>query len=557
MKRSLPRPPSGTSKVILLVLVCAAQVACRDDLGLAEVIYQCDAERPCAAGWLCAAGHCLEAGTVSVSVYGAPAAEYPGLYPFGGCDHLRLCYSSGDESALQGCEDFPWSLDTTDRTVGFSVPVGAEIHVAAQCLGGAAVVSTGRSCPGSFGLQGGELRLYLMPPNSIGPTVNSSGEATGLHTPRLGATVTPLPDGRVLIAGGTAAQGAPPLDSAEFFDPRTGVFTEVAGPAGRMLVPRVHARAALLPDGRVAIFGGLAEDGEATAAVELFDPEDSEFATAPPTALPRVFHTATPLADSGDVLVVGGLGDSGASYEVWNADVGSDNTEPLLESRSHHTATAATSGTGPTGSSVVLIVGGAGDGYGSPVVRNTMEVYVVGEDHSSETLPLCVQDDVMGSNASAMTGHEAVLVANGGLCLALGGVSDSSSVLASSDVCIWDANLQAWAGDSGVYRMTKPRARFAAAVARGVESSSVFVAGGLGSAGDISSTSSTERLPLPPDADGPALLAPQPVPTPLLVPRWDHDAVTLCDGRVLIVGGLTGPSVDEATVTAITEVYNP
>ena len=552
----LPKPPLGIRQAIFLVLLCPALATCHDDLGLEEVVYQCDTQRPCASGWLCAAGRCHEAGVLAVSVYGAPAAAYPGLFPFGGCDHLRLCYTSGDDSTLQGCQDFPWTLNAADRAVDFPVPAGTEIRVTAQCMGGAATIATGRSCPESFGPYGGVLQLYLLPRNSIGPTVDASGLVTGLQFPRLGATVTPLPDGRVLIAGGRASENGPPLDSAEYFDPRTGAFSEV-GPGHRMQVPRVHARAALLPDGTVAIFGGLAGDGKATAAVELFDPVDGEFAMAPPMALPRVFHTATPLQNSGEVLIVGGVGEGATSYENWTVDEGSESTRPLQESRAHHTAIAVSSGAVQDSSSVVLIVGGEGDEFGSSAIRNTMEVYELAGNHSPEALPLCVLDNVAQSSPSAMTRHEAILVPDGRLCITLGGFADADSAEVSSGTCIWDTYVHAWAGDSAGYTMIQPRARFSAAIGFGVESSSIFISGGLGMGAGTASASSAERLPLPGNAEEPTLLSPQPVPTPLLAPRWDHDAVTLCDGRVLIVGGLTGPSVDESTVTAITEVYNP
>ncbi len=74
-------------------------------------------------------------------------------------------------------------------------------------------------------------------------------------------TVTLLADGRVLIAGGTSPGrdrgvmiDVPDIGatSAELYDPETNAFS----PAGAMAEPRRMAKAILLPDGRVLIMGG-------------------------------------------------------------------------------------------------------------------------------------------------------------------------------------------------------------------------------------------------------------------------------------------------------------
>jgi hypothetical protein len=61
-------------------------------------------------------------------------------------------------------------------------------------------------------------------------------------------SATLLPDGRVLIAGGSDGQNA--LSSAELYNPATGTFT----PAGSMGAARDTA--VLLKDGRVLMIGG-------------------------------------------------------------------------------------------------------------------------------------------------------------------------------------------------------------------------------------------------------------------------------------------------------------
>jgi hypothetical protein len=138
-------------------------------------------------------------------------------------------------------------------------------------------------------------------------------------------TVTLLVDGRVLIAGGTG----PVMDggavdevfdagatSAELYDPLTDTFS----PAGAMVMPRSEARAALLPDGRVFIVGGLTSDKltltnpEVPASVnEIYDPATARFVASGPT--PDVDGTVTPLAD-GRVLLTGTLGYMGLIESV-------------------------------------------------------------------------------------------------------------------------------------------------------------------------------------------------------------------------------------------------
>ena len=96
--------------------------------------------------------------------------------------------------------------------------------------------------------------------------------ASPLLTPREGAAVAPLPGGRVLVAGG-ATSGSVVLQSAEVFDPATGAFSALPATGNTQLsVPRVAGAAAPLPDGRVLITGGSTTGGALLPSAELFDP---------------------------------------------------------------------------------------------------------------------------------------------------------------------------------------------------------------------------------------------------------------------------------------------
>jgi hypothetical protein len=111
---------------------------------------------------------------------------------------------------------------------------------------------------------------------------------------RYGSTATLLPGGNVLVAGGGHADKIEA--TAELYDPAKGTFTAT----GSMDQPRDVAAAATLPDGRVLVAGGTAAQ---TAA--LFDPATDKFSTTTPMAERRTAPIATALAD-GSVLVAGG-----------------------------------------------------------------------------------------------------------------------------------------------------------------------------------------------------------------------------------------------------------
>jgi hypothetical protein len=80
-----------------------------------------------------------------------------------------------------------------------------------------------------------------------------------------GHTATPLPDGKVLVAGGCCSSSGNLMASAELYDPSNGSWTATAG----MIEARTGRTATLLPDGKVLVFG----DGSAPARAELYDPE--------------------------------------------------------------------------------------------------------------------------------------------------------------------------------------------------------------------------------------------------------------------------------------------
>jgi hypothetical protein len=121
---------------------------------------------------------------------------------------------------------------------------------------------------------------------------------------------------KVLIAGGkehdaNTGREWKSLDEAELFDPDTGQFTAL--PA--MRYPRDRPTLSLLPDGRVLIAGG--KDDESTTKpreAEIFDParvgkSESPFLPAASLQQDRFAHQAVTLKD-GRILLLGGWSDT-------------------------------------------------------------------------------------------------------------------------------------------------------------------------------------------------------------------------------------------------------
>jgi hypothetical protein len=112
-------------------------------------------------------------------------------------------------------------------------------------------------------------------------------------------------DGKILVVGG----GDPPTNTAEVID------LNQASPTWRSVAPMSIARrqlnATLLPDGTVLVTGGTSGPGfnNATApvyAAELWNPATETWRTLATATVPRLYHSAAVLLPDGRVLVTGG-----------------------------------------------------------------------------------------------------------------------------------------------------------------------------------------------------------------------------------------------------------
>ena len=228
---------------------------------------------------------------------------------------------------------------------------------------------------------------------------------TSMNSAHAAHTATPLPDGKVLVAGGCDSS-LHPSATAELYDPATQTWTATGSmsferedhtatllPNGKVLVvggeitelydsaagawtttgtlntSRGGHTATLLLNGKVLVAGGQHFDGtySLVASAELYDPVSGTWTLTGSMNTARGDHRATLLLD-GRVLVTGGDCPSGTnnSAEMYDPTNGTWTTiTPMQKNRSCHTSTLLPNGN-------VLVVGGY---WGTPSNPGTAELF--------------------------------------------------------------------------------------------------------------------------------------------------------------------------------------
>jgi hypothetical protein len=181
-----------------------------------------------------------------------------------------------DESVAIG--DFP---DDTEQ-------LGVEV-----IIGGGAAGSIGKTSPLAFAdlADGATIPIFMTPPGGFCPTPG------GMSEPRVAPLVARAGEG-VLIVGGVDGLGVP-LTTAEYYDPHAAAFTPIDVPAVLGQSGFVGAALTTLPDGRVVVTGGP------QPAITIYDPETRSFGASVLFEPTRAFHTAIAIDDT-QVLVAGG-----------------------------------------------------------------------------------------------------------------------------------------------------------------------------------------------------------------------------------------------------------
>ena len=173
-------------------------------------------------------------------------------------------------------------------------------------------------------------------------------EYTGsLNNHRAEHTATLLANGQVLVASGPGAS-----DSAELYDPATGLWTGTGG----FFDPRDGHTATLLLDGRVLVAGGQSNAHSPYPFGEVYNPATGSWSTTDLMYYFRYYPTATLLAN-GNVVVAGGvdnvMGGDLATAERYYLPGYWVETYDLNHARAFHTATLLPNGK-------VLVAGGQG-----------------------------------------------------------------------------------------------------------------------------------------------------------------------------------------------------
>jgi N-acetylneuraminic acid mutarotase len=261
---------------------------------------------------------------------------------------------------------------TGDWFVSGSMTTGRKGHTATLLPNGKVLVTGGT-----------DENDYLSSAELFDPSSETWKTAASMVTNRMAHTATMLANGKVLVTGGR--YGSPTdfrtLASSELFDPSSGTWTAT----GSLLTPRNQHTATLLPNGKVLVAGGShsastssnSSAGMRLSSAELYDPVTGLWSVTGSMSTYRDGHSATLLLN-GKVLAT-----SGDSYlqssELYDPATGKwVLTAFKVAARNASTATLLPDGR-------VLVAGGFYPGGGFPY--SSAELYDVGLGFSNSWRP--------------------------------------------------------------------------------------------------------------------------------------------------------------------------
>jgi hypothetical protein len=345
---------------------------------------------------------------------------------------------------------------------------------------------------------GGDTLFALYLPAAFVETNARLPDGLGGH-----AAVT-LADGPTLLTGGAISATAPALPLALVFEPATFEFRTLLS---QMVEARAGHAASLLPDGRVLLTGGSrtatpTDLDDLVTIAEVYDPNTGTFTAVPVVAedggpvdpVQRTEHTVTVLQGEGDVVVVllyGGLGNAGS---VSNPRLGPlpfmrrlvfedgpegprlvapDRSEGFrFTSIARHTQTPL-AGVGPDGFGRYLVAGASPPD--DPDIAAPFELFFAPD--RLDALPV-------GALAEPRIDHAAAPL-EGGLVLVTGGVAPGGTTTPDgSDV---GATGEVFAGEAGQFFRFEPTVRLAVPrwghTATNLDDSRILLVGGFSASG--------------------------------------------------------------------------
>jgi hypothetical protein len=275
----------------------------------------------------------LSHGTMTIPRTGHTATLLP--------DGTVLLAGGDNSTTVTSAEVYDPVTDSFHATAGNMTQVRSG-HAAALLASGKVLIVSGDVPLGGMNVPG-TAELY-------DPASRSFAATGGLNQARAFATVTRLPDGTVLVAGGEAGIGIDrvSLNGGELYDPTSGKFTLTTG---SMSDARGRHTATLLNDGTVLVAGGeVFHTFGVNDSAEVYTPASQSFSKVGSMAFARVYDTATFLPATGRVHIIGG---GVVITEIYDPTQAAFLQSTALQAvRTNHTATLLPSNAG------ILVCGG-------------------------------------------------------------------------------------------------------------------------------------------------------------------------------------------------------
>ncbi len=278
-----------------------------------------------------------------------------------------------------------------------AMSVGRYSHTASNLPDGRILISGGTLSTSNSGSMTNRAEIY-------DPATGVFSAAAPMNVARSSHTSAVLADGRIMVIGGTGQVNFAntTLSSTEIFDPATASWS--MGPA--LTAARSGAKAVTLSDGKIVV---ISVTGNGTTSTEIYDPATGVFTPGAALTIPRNGFDVVRLADD-RLFVVGGFqlaGGFALPAEIRDPATGQWSvTAPLIFGRSSLSATRLLDGR-------VLVAGGSGNSP-QPVVAELFD-------------PVTGAFTATGSLRIARYGHSAQLLANGNVALFGGIATDNIS----------------------------------------------------------------------------------------------------------------------------------